>query len=147
MNIDLQKTQKIINQLGKAKTLNDYNKNFRNFCNEIKYYDDPKNKPSKDLVKNENYINLKKYTQDATFIIAFANYEVDEFIDSIKDTETDLYTYLDNFVYDDTNHENVKDYIMKDFKTVEKFSLYLLKNYFCNNFNEYIKKLGGKINN
>ena len=37
MNIDLQKTQKIINQLGKAKTLNDYNKNFRNFCTEIKY--------------------------------------------------------------------------------------------------------------
>src|SRR6056300_940452 len=110
MNIDLQKTQKIINQLGKVKTLNDYQKNFRNFCSEIKYYDDPKNKPSKDLAKNENYINLKKYVQDATFVIAFASYEVDEFIDSIKDTETDLYTYLDNFLYDDTNHENIKEY-------------------------------------
>jgi hypothetical protein len=67
---------------------------------------------------------------------------VDEFIDSIKDTETDLYTYLDNFVYDDTDYDNVNDYIVKDFKKVEKFSLYLLKNYFYNNFYEYIKKLG-----
>ena len=67
---------------------------------------------------------------------------MDEFIDSIKDTETDLYTYLDNFVYDDTDYDNVNDYIVKDFKKVEKFSLYLLKNYFYNNFYEYIKKLG-----
>mgnify|MGYP005993741075 FL=1 len=142
MNIDLQKIHKIINELGKAKTLNDLNKNFKNFCTEIKYYDDTKNKPSKDLAKNENYINLKKYVQDATFVIAFASYEVDEFIDSIKDTETDLYTYLDNFVYDDTNHENIKEYIIKDFKNVEKFSLHLLKNYFYNNFYEFIKKIG-----
>ena len=73
MNIDLQKIQKLINQLGKAKTLNDYNKNFRNFCNEIKYYDDPKNKPSKDLVKNENYINLKKYAQMQPLLLLLQN--------------------------------------------------------------------------
>lgn len=142
MNIDLQKTSIIISQLSKAKTLDDYNKNFINFCTEIKYFDDPKNKPSSDLEKNENYINLTKYTLDATNIIDYANYEVDEFIESIKDTETDLYTYLDNFVYDDTDHENVKNYILKDFVTVEKFSLHLLQNYFYNNFYEYLKKLG-----
>lgn len=142
MNIDLQKIHKIINDLSKSSTLGDYKNLFNKFCSEIKYYDDPKNKPSKDLAKNENYINLKKYVQDATFVIAFASYEVDEFIDSIKDTETDLYTYLDNFVYDDTDHENIKHYIIKDFKNVEKFSLHLLKNYFYNNFYEFIKKIG-----
>jgi len=141
MNIDLQKTSIIISQLSKAKTLDDYNKNFINFCTEIKYLDDPKNKPSSDLEKNENYINLTKYIFDATNIIDYANYEGDEFIESIKDTETDLYTYLDNFVYDDTDHENVKDYILKDFATVEKFSLHLLQNYFYYNFYEYLKKL------
>ena len=142
MNIDLQKTLKIINDLSQSSTLNDYKKLFNKFCSEIKYYDDPKNKPSDDLNENENYINLKKYVQDSTFVIGFANYEVDEFINSITDTETDLYTYLDNFVYDDTDHENIKDYIIKDYKTVEKFSLYLLKNYLYNNFYEYVNKLG-----
>ena len=142
MNIDLQKTLKIINDLSQSSTLSDYKKLFNKFCSEIKYYDDPKNKPSDDLNENENYINLKKYVQDATLVIACANYEVDEFINSITDTETDLYTYLDNFVYDDTDHENIKDYIIKDYKTVEKFSLYLLKNYLYNNFYEYVNKLG-----
>ena len=38
MNIDLKKTEKIINQLGKAKTLNDYNKNTLN-KNIVKNYE------------------------------------------------------------------------------------------------------------
>tara|TARA_B100000959_G_C14572314_1_gene456378 strand:- start:97 stop:456 length:360 start_codon:yes stop_codon:yes gene_type:complete len=100
-----------------------------------------KNKLSNDLIKNPNYINLIKYTQDAETVIYCSIREIDEFIDAIKDTETDIYTYLDNFIYDDTKHKTVNDYILKDFKKVEKFALYLLKGYFLHNFEEYLNKL------
>ena len=50
-----------------------------------------------------------------------------------KNTTTDVYTYLDNFVYDDTNYESVEQYISSDFKNTEDFRLHLIKNYFLNN--------------
>jgi len=141
MNIDLEKAKKISDDLAKTSDLISYQETFNKFCTEIKYFDDPKNKPSSDLSDNENYKNLNRYVLDATFVIAFANYDVDSFIDSIKETETDLHTYLENYVNDDTDHGNIKDYLLKDFKSIEQFSLHLLRSYFTNNFYEYLKKL------
>ena len=142
MNIDIKKTSKILSDLRKSKDIETYIELFqKKFCTEIKYTDYKKNKLSNDLIKNPNYINLIKYTQDAETVIYCSIREIDEFIDAIKDTETDIYTYLDNFIYDDTKHKTVNDYILKDFKKVEKFALYLLKGYFLHNFEEYLNKL------
>ena len=58
-----------------------------------------------------------------------------------KNTTTDVYTYLDNFVYDDTNYESVEQYISSDFKNTEDFRLHLIKNYFLNNLKHYLNNL------
>lgn len=141
MNINIEKSNDLVSSLSGSNDLKEFNKTFSEFCSEIKYYDDKDNMPSPDLLENENFNLLKNYAQDATFVIAFANYDVDEFIENITETETDLLTYLENFVYDDTEHETVKDYIANEFETTDKFALHLLKNYFCHNFKEYLNLL------
>ena len=60
----------------------------------------------------------------------------------LSDTETDLSTFLENYVYDDTDYENITDYISGDFDNLEKFYMNLFKGYFHTNFEYYLKKLG-----
>jgi len=104
------------------------------------------------LINNDYYLELKKYVTDARFVRMYmygpsaknkhAEY-INECIEGLQeDSETDIITYLDNFVYDDTEYENISEYISGDFESIEKFGLHLFKGYLCNNFNYYLDKLG-----
>jgi len=104
----------------------------------IDYYDPPTN-----LSKNENFVELEKYIQDLQLIMTnliFAE-TVEDFIDSMGDTNTDLMVYLDNFVHDDTGYSAVAEYISSEFHNLDEFCLHLAKTYFNNNFTEFVRKL------
>ena len=147
MNIDISKSNQIAEKILKIKKSKELQEVLDNFCKEIKYYDDKKNKPSNDLIDNVNYLKLKDYVADLTKVIMISNEiimeieEIDNFENRITETKTDLLTYLENYVNDDTSHENIRDYIEKDFDNIKEFLLSLAKGYFYNNFLEYLKNI------
>ena len=147
MNIDISKSKQIAEKILKIKKSKELQEVLDNFCKEIKYYDDKKNKPSNDLIDNVNYLKLKDYVADLTKVIMISNEitmeieEIDNFENRITETKTDLLTYLENYVNDDTSHENIRDYIEKDFDDIKEFLLSLAKGYFYNNFLEYLKNI------
>tara|TARA_B100000780_G_C20771422_1_gene306308 strand:+ start:87 stop:542 length:456 start_codon:yes stop_codon:yes gene_type:complete len=147
MNIDISKSNQIAEKILKIKKSKELQEVLDNFCKEIKYYDDKKNKPSNDLIDNVNYLKLKDYVADLTKVIMISNEiimeieEIDNFENRITDTKTDLLTYLENYVNDDTSHKNIRDYIEKDFDDIKEFLLSLAKGYFYNNFLEYLKNI------
>ena len=106
----------------------------------INYFDNTK--VSKEILDNQNYIDLCNYVQDAYLLLSLQGLNVQDFIDKLKqESKTDIYTYLDNYVYDDTDYETIEKYIMGDFKKLDKFTLYLLKNYIYNNLYNFLKNL------
>ena len=106
----------------------------------INYFDNTK--VSKEILDNQNYIDLCNYVQDAYLLLSIQGLNVQDFIDKLKqESKTDIYTYLDNYVYDDTDYETIEKYIMGDFKKLDKFTLYLLKNYIYNNLYNFLKNL------
>ena len=93
----------------------------------INYFDNTK--VSKEILDNQDYIDLCNYVQDAYLLLSIQGLNVQDFIDKLKqESKTDIYTYLDNYVYDDTDYETIEKYIIGDFKKLDKFILYLLKN-------------------
>ena len=147
MNINTLKSKQIAEKILKIKKSKELQEVLDNFCKEIKYYDDKKNKPSNDLIDNVNYIKLKDYVADLTKVIMVSNEivmeieEIDNFEERISKTKTDLLTYLENYIYDDTSHKSISEYIKKDFSNIREFLLFLAKGYFFNNFLEYLKNL------
>ena len=106
----------------------------------INYFDNTK--VSKEILDNQNYIDLCNYVQDAYLLLSLQGLNVQDFIDKLKqESKTDIYTYLDNYVYDDTDYETIEKYIMGDFKKLDEFTLYLLKNYIYNNLYNFLKNL------
>ena len=106
----------------------------------INYFDNTK--VSKEILDNQDYIDLCNYVQDAYLLLSIQGLNVQDFIDKLKqESKTDIYTYLDNYVYDDTDYETIEKYIIGDFKKLDKFILYLLKNYVYNNLYNFLKNL------
>ena len=106
----------------------------------INYFDNTK--VSKEILDNQAYIDLCNYVQDAYLLLSIQGLNVQDFIDKLKqESKTDIYTYLDNYVYDDTDYETIEKYIIGDFKKLDKFILYLLKNYVYNNLYNFLKNL------
>tara|TARA_Y100000816_G_scaffold202808_1_gene149270 strand:- start:1049 stop:1468 length:420 start_codon:yes stop_codon:yes gene_type:complete len=106
----------------------------------INYFDNTK--VSKEILDNQDYIDLCNYVQDAYLLLSIQGLNVQDFIDKLKkESKTDIYTYLDNYVYDDTDYETIEKYIIGDFKKLDKFILYLLKNYIYNNLYNFLKNL------
>ena len=104
----------------------------------INYFDNTK--VSKEILDNQDYIDLCNYVQDAYLLLSIQGLNVQDFIDKLKqESKTNIYTYLDNYVYDDTDYETIEKYIMGDFKKLDKFTLYLLKNYIYNNLYNFLK--------
>ena len=106
----------------------------------INYFDNTK--VSKEILDNQDYIDLCNYVQDAYLLLSIQGLNVQDFIDKLKqESKTNIYTYLDNYVYDDTDYETIEKYIIGDFKKLDKFILYLLKNYVYNNLYNFLKNL------
>ena len=110
MNIDLAKATAQANSL---KEISDFEKAksiIKDFSETTFYYDEEDAKPSADLVDNEDYKQI--YLMDAHNVmsaVTIANFsdekgeKVDDFLENIDESETDLTTYLDDFVNDDTS--------------------------------------------
>ena len=59
----------------------------------------------------------------------------------LKSTETDVLTYLENYVSDDTDYSSVLSYIQSGFDSPEDFVLNLSKNYFNNGLIDILEQI------
>jgi len=137
---DFNKAKLIIEKINNESSLKGIETIIDELSESINYFDNTK--VSKEILENQNYIDLCNYVQDAYLLLSIQGLNVQDFIDKLKqESKTDIYTYLDNYVYDDTDYETIEKYIMGDFKKLDKFTLYLLKNYLYNNLYNFLKNL------
>ena len=137
---DFNKAKLIIEKINNESSLKGIETIIDELSESINYFDNTK--VSKEILDNQNYIDLCNYVQDAYLFLSLQGLNVQDFIDKLKqESKTDIYTYLDNYVYDDTDYETIEKYIMGDFKKLDKFTLYLLKNYIYNNLYNFLKNL------
>ena len=135
---DFNKAKLIIEKINNESSLKGIETIIDELSESINYFDNTK--VSKEILDNQNYIDLCNYVQDAYLLLSIQGLNVQDFIDKLKqESKTDIYTYLDNYVYDDTDYETIEKYIMGDFKKLDKFTLYLLKNYIYNNLYNFLK--------
>ncbi len=135
--VELDEAKKIVSTLGAASNHREIFEVLKKFGAVIKGFDD-------DLSDDMNCLELKKYFSDAKHVrtVGTTSSDADEFIAEISETETDLLIYLENYVNDDTEYDDICSYIDGDFEgSSEQFSLDLLKGYFQNNFLYYLDKL------
>ena len=137
---DFNKAKLIIEKINNESSLKGIETIIDELSESINYFDNTK--VSKEILDNQNYIDLCNYVQDAYLFLSLQGLNVQDFIDKLKqESKTDIYTYLDNYVYDDTDYETIEKYIMGDFKKLDEFTLYLLKNYIYNNLYNFLKNL------
>ena len=137
---DFNKAKLIIEKINNESSLKGIETIIDELSESINYFDNTK--VSKEILDNQNYIDLCNYVQDAYLLLSLQGLNVQDFIDKLKqESKTDIYTYLDNYVYDDTDYETIEKYIIGDFKKLDKFILYLLKNYVYNNLYNFLKNL------
>ena len=137
---DFNKAKLIIEKINNESSLKGIEIIIDELSESINYFDNTK--VSKEILDNQNYIDLCNYVQDAYLLLSIQGLNVQDFIDKLKqESKTDIYTYLDNYVYDDTDYETIEKYIIGDFKKLDKFILYLLKNYVYNNLYNFLKNL------
>ena len=137
---DFNKAKLIIEKINNESSLKGIETIIDELSESINYFDNTK--VSKEILDNQNYIDLCNYVQDAYLLLSIQGSNVQDFIDKLKqESKTDIYTYLDNYVYDDTDYETIEKYIMGDFKKLDEFTLYLLKNYIYNNLYNFLKNL------
>lgn len=135
---DFNKAKLIIEKISNESSLKGIENIIDDLSESINYFDNTK--VSKEILNNQDYIDLCNYVQDAYLLLSIQGSNVQDFIDKLKqESKTDIYTYLDNYVYDDTDYETIEKYIMGDFKKLDKFTLYLLKNYIYNNLYNFLK--------
>jgi len=137
---DFDKAKLIIEKINNESSLKGIETIIDELSESINYFDNTK--VSKEILDNQDYIDLCNYVQDAYLLLSIQGLNVQDFIDKLKqESKTDIYTYLDNYVYDDTDYETIEKYIIGDFKKLDKFILYLLKNYVYNNLYNFLKNL------
>ena len=137
---DFNKAKLIIEKINNESSLKGIETIIDELSESINYFDNTK--VSKEILDNQDYIDLCNYVQDAYLLLSIQGLNVQDFIDKLKqESKTDIYTYLDNYVYDDTDYETIEKYIIGDFKKLDKFTLYLLKNYIYNNLYNFLKNL------
>ena len=91
---------------------------------------------------------LTRYVNDLQLINSCI--EDDEGADVLLDevlssTETDVFTYLENFVSDDTDFDQVAEYVTLNFISLEDFGLWMAKGYFANTITEYLGELSDLV--
>ena len=137
---DFNKAKLIIEKINNESSLKGIETIIDELSESINYFDNTK--VSKEILDNQDYIDLCNYVQDAYLLLSIQGLNVQDFIDKLKqESKTDIYTYIDNYVYDDTDYETIEKYIIGDFKKLDKFILYLLKNYVYNNLYNFLKNL------
>ena len=136
---DIKKAKISVEKILDCKTLVECQEFLQEILNDSGFHNQPK-----ELIGNENYIQLINYIDDLMKIVISAPSieTIDELTSLLQDTQTDIYTYIDNIVYDDTSYENIEDYITGDYADFHTFFLEkLIKEYLYYNIVEYIDRI------
>tara|TARA_B100001175_G_C19354056_1_gene563803 strand:- start:69 stop:482 length:414 start_codon:yes stop_codon:yes gene_type:complete len=135
---DLDKAKVSVKKILDCNTLIECQSVTQEILTEIGFHDQPK-----DLVDNDDYIQLINYVDDLMKIVTSgpSTETINELKTLLQDTQTDILTYYDNLVYDDTDYETIEEYIDADFKDFHDFFLDLVKGYLYDNIEEYLNNI------
>ena len=94
---DFNKAKLIIEKINNESSLKGIETIIDELSESINYFDNTK--VSKEILDNQDYIDLCNYVQDAYLLLSIQGLNVQDFIDKLKqESKTDIYTYLDNYV-------------------------------------------------
>ena len=86
---------------------------------------------------NYRFQKAVDYWSDAQLLLSCV--DIDELLETISSTETDIGTYLENIVYDEAKYETIQDYIAKEFNNdIVSVNLDLIGGYCFENILEEI---------
>ena len=135
---NLEKAKVSVKKIRNCNSLVECQNFLQEILNDVSFHDQPK-----DLADNEDYIQLMNYVNDLMKIVISgpSTETIDELKSLLQDTQTDIFTYYDNLVYDDTDYETLEEFITSDFKDLHEFFLDLIKGYLYNNIEEYLNRI------
>ena len=135
---DLDKAKASVKKILDCSTLIECQDILTEILNDVGFHDQPS-----DLVDNDDYIQLINYVDDLIKIVTSgpSTETINELKTLLQDTQTDILTYYDNLVYDDTDYETIEEYIDADFKDFHDFFLDLVHGYLYDNIEEYLNAI------
>tara|TARA_Y100000588_G_scaffold245562_1_gene259894 strand:+ start:1169 stop:1846 length:678 start_codon:yes stop_codon:yes gene_type:complete len=161
-DLHLEEAMKTVEELQNLEEFSGLKELLEKLAQQIKY-SDGEIQVSETFKNNQDYLQLISYFKDALQLSTVDEETDDEeeaaaeeadnsekmgeeervyrLLERLSHTETDVMGYLENFVYDDTEHPNVKEYALHEFGSAKAFSMNLIKGYFQHNFWYYLDKL------
>jgi hypothetical protein len=135
---DLDKAKVSVKKILDCNTLIECQSVTKQILTEIGFHDQPK-----DLVDNDDYIQLINYVDDLMKIVTSgpSTETINELKTLLQDTQTDILTYYENLVTEDTEYETIEEYIDADFKDFHDFFLDLVQGYLYDNIEEYLNAI------
>ena len=135
---DLDKAKESVKKILDCSTLIECQSITQRILTEIGFHDQPK-----DLVDNDDYIQLINYVDDLMKIVTSgpSTETINELKTLLQDTQTDILTYYENLVTEDTEYETIEEYIDADFKDFHDFFLDLVHGYLYDNIEEYLNAI------
>ena len=132
---DLDKAKASVKKILDCSTLIECQDILTEILNDVGFHDQPK-----DLVDNDDYIQLINYVDDLIKIVTSgpSTETINELKTLLQDTQTDILTYYENLVTEDTEYETIEEYIDADFKDFHDFFLDLVQGYLYDNIEEYL---------
>jgi hypothetical protein len=134
--VNLEACRSILDKFQQPSNFEVHKKILEEFLAEIHFED-----PSDELIDNESFQKLSEYVEDSQELMSLVDEDIDTIAKFLRDSSTDMFTFLDNFVYDDTERDTVEEYIEEDFNSTSDFLVHLLKGYFYTNFIYYLEKI------
>ena len=132
---DLDKAKVSVKKILDCNSLIECQEIIQEILNDVGFHDQPK-----DLVDNDDYIQLINYVDDLMKIVISgpSTETINELKTLLQDTQTDILTYYENLVTEDTEYETIEEYIDADFKDFHDFFLDLVQGYLYDNIEEYL---------
>lgn len=133
------KIKKICLSAIKTKNINQLNLDL----SELKFlFNFDENRKEQNYYYNNNFKFLKvlDYYSDALFLIRCT--DINEIIEGIEFSKSDIKTYIENIIYDDSNINNINDYFKVFFNNnLDSIKLDLVAGYCCENILEEISSI------
>ena len=135
---DLDKAKASVKKILDCSTLIECQDILTEILNDVGFHDQPS-----DLVDNDDYIQLINYVDDLIKIVTSgpSTETINELKTLLQDTQTDILTYYENLVTEDTEYETIEEYIDADFKDFHDFFLDLVQGYLYDNIEEYLNAI------
>ena len=135
---DLDKAKASVKKILDCSTLIECQDILTEILNDVGFHDQPS-----DLVDNDDYIQLINYVDDLIKIVTSgpSTETINELKTLLQDTQTDILTYYENLVTEDTEYETIEEYIDADFKDFHDFFLDQVHGYLYDNIEEYLNAI------